>query len=369
MRAEERPGTPETTSITYTRMRRHSLWFVVGVAVAVFVMWTQAGAVRGWTGLLTTGEDSLLRPMIEAQIEGLVVVENEGNDGQIYYGIALDLAGDEVPDLINLAGLRYRRILYSTLASGFGLIEGEVLFWSMVTISALSIGVASAAFADIAHRLRLRPWVMLALLANPSVWLTLHILVPDPLAIALALLAVALALRSNHRLAISALALAALAKEPFLLFAFGLAGWLWFQNRRRLASAYAFLPAIPLAIWTLIVSARIGGGGATTGISFVPLAGILEASSFWSQVPTRELVGTIVTFVVVALGISVGLTRVSALVKWALWPWIALMIIGSVDIWRFGLGTLRIVAPIGILAGLGIAELAHRPQTQVDHPD
>jgi hypothetical protein len=99
------------------------------------------------------------------------------------------------------------------------------------------------------------------------------------------------------------------------------------------------------------------------------LAGILEASSFWSQVPTRELVGTIVTFVVVALGISVGLTRVSALVKWALWPWIALMIIGSVDIWRFGLGTLRIVAPIGIVAGLGIAELAHRPQTQVDRPD
>ena len=335
----------------------HTLWFAVGVLVAVFVMWTQAGAVGGWTGLLTVGEDSLLRPLIEEQIDDPVIVEGEGNDGQIYYGIAADLAGEEVPDLINLAGLRYRRALYPAVSSMFGLLEGEALFWSMVVVSAISIGVASSALAAIGTQLGLSRWVMLALLANPSVWLGLHFLVPDPMAIALALLAIALALRRHDAWAMVCLALSALAKEPFLLFAFGLAGWLWFQGRRRTGFAYAVLPAVPVGVWALIVSARMGGGGETTGVSPIPFGGILEASDFWSQVPTREFVGTILTFIAIALGVVVGLLRVSRLTRSTLWLWIVLMLVGSVDIWRFGLGTLRIVAPIGILAGLGIAEL------------
>jgi hypothetical protein len=338
-------------------LRRHILWFLVAVVVALFVMWTQAGAVGGWTGLLTTGEESLLRPLIEEQIDDVVIVDGEGNDGQIYYGIALDLEGDEIPDLINLAGLRYRRALFPAVSSLFGTLEGEALFWSMVVVSTVSIGVASAALADIGTTLGLSHWVMIALLANPSVWLALHIVVPDPLAIALALLAVALSLRHRHGAAMGLLALAALSKEPFLLFAFGLAGWLWFQRRRRLAVGYAVIPVIPVGVWALIVSARMGGGGSTTGISLVPFKGVIEASDFWSQAPSRELVGTVITFIIIGVGVVVGLMPVSRLVKWTLWPWIILLLLGSADIWRFGLGTLRIVAPIGILAGVGIVEL------------
>ncbi len=44
-------------------------WFLVGVLVAVLLQWLQVSALGGdWTGLVSAGETSTLRPLIEAEL-------------------------------------------------------------------------------------------------------------------------------------------------------------------------------------------------------------------------------------------------------------------------------------------------------------
>ena len=138
--------------------------------MAGFLLWTQAVALGDWTALLTVGEAAEVRTLIEDQIPGLVLVPDEGNDGQIYYAIALDLDAGQVPSLIPQPALRYRRILLPAAASVFGLVDGYPLFWSTVGLVIVATGVATAALHAFLRNRHLPTWAMAGLLLNPGVW-------------------------------------------------------------------------------------------------------------------------------------------------------------------------------------------------------
>ncbi len=224
------PSTPEQTG--YER-RRVGTWFLIGSITGIFLMWTQASAVGGWTGLLSVGEDSLLRPLISTELPDLVAVPNEGNDGQIYYAIALDLGGDSVPPLLNDPELRYQRIAYPFVASLGGLLRGYPLFWAMIGLSIVGLGLAAAGIEELRSLLGVGRWIHLGVVLNPGVWLSVRQLTPDMLGLGLCLAALPLALSKRWFPAVVILSVAALTKESLVLFAGGLALWLIIQRRWR----------------------------------------------------------------------------------------------------------------------------------------
>ena len=216
-------------------LRHLVAWFLIGVVVALLLQWLQVRAVGGdWTGLVNTGRQSALRPLIEAELGPVSTVEQAGHDGQFSYLIAVDPLGrGEAPHLFDHGAYRYRRILLPALAGGFGLWDGEGALAGLIVWSAIGMGLATAAVADLGASFGTRPWVVAGVLANPGVWLSVQLLTPDVLALGLALTGVALWSRASSSLGRGRLALAALAKDQYLLVAFGLAGWEWFRANRR----------------------------------------------------------------------------------------------------------------------------------------
>lgn len=343
---------PRSSSI-----RRHALWFTAGVAVALFQMWAQASAVGGWTGLLSVGEESALRPVIARLIPNLVILDGEGNDGQIYYAVGLDPTGRQLSDLVPDPGLRWRRILHPVISSGFGTIEGKGLFWSMAGTSAAGLGVASLAMRDMLWSLRLSPWAMLGLLAHPGVWLTVKIVTPDAFGLAFGLGAIALALRGRYAWSVAALTCAALSKEPFLVFAAALAAWLWCERRRIIALTAFIVPLLALIAWSAVVDQLIGGGFFVSGNAAWPFMGIIEASRWWPSFSIEQNRQTMMSLVILAVGVLVGFRSKIPVVSWNLWAWISLALITSEWVWRFGNGNLRAFAPIGIFGAMAIAQI------------
>lgn len=332
-------------------------WSLIGTGVALFLMLTQAMALGGWTALLAVGEDAAIRPVIEAEIPGVVLLPDAGNDGQIYYAIALEPFDDEYADLLPESSLRWRRIMLPAVASGFGLVDGVALFWSMTLIVAVSLGIGTAALADIGRSLGLRSWIALALLVHPGVWIGVRLLSPDLPAIALALLAVALALRHRHVGAVVALAAAVLTKEPYLVVACSLGAWSWFKRERLTGISYVLVPAGALIGWSAVVRAMIPGTVFESGNVAWPFMGIVEASRWWPDIATSQNVRTAIALVMVAVAIVIGARyRGHALLHWLLWPWVGLALVTSHWVWRFGNGSLRAFAVIGVFAAMMVAD-------------
>ena len=105
---------------------------------------------------------------------------------------------------------------------------------------------------------------------------------------ALAMLAVSLALRKRTGWAVLALTAAALTKDAYLLFALGLAGWMFLEGERRSAVAVALVPVIPLALWIAWLSWQVGDGSSAKDNFPWPLVGSVESFSEWET--TGDLV-------------------------------------------------------------------------------
>jgi hypothetical protein len=347
------------------RTRQLVAWFLVGVVVAVFLQWLQVRAVGGdWTALVNTGETSTLRPFIEAELGPVTTVKAAGHDGQFSYLIALDpLSRGQTSDLFGDGAYRYRRILLPALGGGFGLLGGKAALVGLIVWSVVGMGLATAAIADLGAGLGTRPWVVAGVLANPGLWLSVQILTSDALAFGLALSGVALWRRGHRSWAVAALALAALAKDQYLLVAISLAGWEWFRNHRRDAVILVAGAAAPLAIWSIWLTGIMGQGFTPRSNLSIPLVGIFEAVPGWAQTGTANL-----TFSLIAIGSLLAATAIlilirSAFVQWLIWPWVVLALISSEWVWHLGNNSLRVFAPLMVFAVLAVA-VPHPRQRQ-----
>jgi hypothetical protein len=299
-------------------------------------MWTQALALGGWTALLTVGESSEIRTLIEEQIPGLVLVPDEGNDGQIYYAIGLDLDASQIPSLIPQPALRYRRILLPAAASLFGLVDGYPLFWSTIALVIVSMGVSSAALHAFLRDRHLPRWAMAGLLLNPGVWLAIRLLTPDTLALSLALVGLAMAGMRKPATAIVLCGLAALAKEPYWLVAGAIGVWFWLEGQRRWAAGFLLLTPLPLGIWTLWVSTRITEAPIEAGNLSLPFLGIIEAASTWPSTPTSDQVYVGFVLLMLAAASVLAWSARNRVLQVLVIPWIVLALVSSEWIWRFG---------------------------------
>lgn len=342
------------TTVPGPRWRRLTGWFLAGVLVAGFALWSQLRTVDGnLTSVLRVGTESDARPFIEEEL-GTLMARGLGHDGQYYYLIARDPFGlDGLPELADDGAYRYRRVLYGWLAGGFGLLPPKAALVGLVLWAMVGFGIATAATADVATLLGARSWAVVGVLGNLGLWLSVQLATADALAIALATLAVSLALRRRTVWMVVALAAAALTKDVYLLFSFGLAGWMFFDGRRLLAVTTVLASAVPLALWIGWLSWQVGNGLSAKDNFSWPLKGLIESLSEWDT--TVDLVQALVALAALLAAIVAVLVTRHRLIGWLTIPWILVALVSSAVVWRDGNNAVRAFAPLWLLAWLGAA--------------
>jgi hypothetical protein len=340
-----------------------TVWFLVGLLAALWLQWTQASTSHGdWTGLISTGVESPMRPAIEHELGAVSLAPRDGHDGQSSFLIAVDpFNRDATGALLDDAAYRYRRILYPLLAGGAGLLPARAALIGLILLAAIGMGLATAAMVGIAERLDVSRWVVLGILANPGIWMSVRLLTSDALALGLALTGLLLWWDRRTVWATAAFALAALAKDQYLLVALSAAGWTWFRGTRRQTVGVAVGAIAPLALWVVWLT-RTMGNAATVKGNFA-LFGFLDAYRVWPTTPTSDqlLIGFVLIGVVAGIVVPLG---GSPLLRWLTWPWVALALITSGWVWNLGNNAARVFAPLWIFVALGLGVLARRHASQ-----
>ncbi len=158
--------------------------------------------------------------------------------------------------------------------------------------------------------------------------------------------------------AVLALALAALAKDQYLMVAAGLAGFEWFRAHRREAVILVAGAATPLVIWSIWLTGTMGQGFTPRSNLSVPLVGIFEAAPGWAQNGAANLTFALITAFGLLLAIVVLYFVRSSFLNWMTLPWVILALISSEWVWKFGNNSLRVFAPLIAFSALGLAILA-----------
>ena len=303
-------------------------------------------------GLLFAGTDQEVHPIVVEQLPDTPVFQGDGHDGQIFYAVGLDLRGDWVPDTLVSAPYRYRRILYPALSGAFGALDGSGLLWGMISIATLSVGAASGAVGAIASMRSLPAWVPIVVILNPGTWLSSRLLTADNLALALGMLAILSFLRRKDIWTIVALAAAALAKEPALAFAVGLAGLGWFNGQKTRAARIVLGAGLPIAAWWAYIALAIGNPLDSGGNVIAPLLGIARSVPVWGFQDVRDWFYLVSVLVGCALSLWV-LVRGQRMWAWLVAPWLAIAAVSSHLVWHLGNNAVRALGPILVLSVLG----------------
>lgn len=343
-------------------------WFFLGVLVAGFALWSQLRTVdNDLAFVLRVGHESGSRQFIEEELGSIPLTEGLGHDGQYSYLIGRDPFGlDGLPDLADDGAYRYRRALYGWLAGGFGLLPPQQLLVGLVFWTVVGFGVAAATTADVAALLGARGWAVVGIVGNLGLWLSVQLATADALAVGLAMLAVSLALRRRTGWAMLALAAAALTKDAYVLFAFGLTGWMFLDGRRRVAVTTLFVSTVPLALWVGWLSWQVGDGLSPKGNFSWPFVGLIESFSEWET--TGDLVQALVAVLALVAATSVVFVVRHRLISWLTIPWILVALVSSVVVWADGNNAVRAFAPLWLLAWLGAAWWVQSRSAAADQP-
>lgn len=322
----------------------------MSAALALVVALAIAVANGGLSGLLTVGEDFPIRDFVVADLGDIQLASGDGHDGQQYYGIARDPLGrGEVPDLVDNPGYRYLHILYPALAGGFGTFPPEMTLVGMLVLAVAGFGLAGSSALMLNHQFRGKVTVAQIAIVNVGLLLAVRFLLPDALALGLALVGVVLAAQGRDRPASAALALAVLTKTVYLVFPLALGAWVWRQARQR-AWWLTLVPALPAAVWTAYVFGRFGAS--TAGNLSLPFVGFFRAIGLWSDVSTGEMVMALAAALLVAIGAALAMFSTERLLRWTLLAWVGVGLISSEFVWEFGNNTLRVLAPLWSMAAV-----------------
>lgn len=338
-------------------------WFLIAFGLGIFIQWNQAMALGDgdFAALLSVGERSALRPAIEEQLGPVPLMPGSGHDGQASFITALDpLARGEAAQHLDHPGYRYRRILYPALAGGFGTLDGRLVVQGLAFWSAAGLALAVAAFKWFTDRFGLPEWTVLAVLVNPGLWLSVKLLTPDTLAFGLAMAGVTLWLNGRHLWAVSALALACLTKEPYLLVVLGLAGWEWSARRHHVHPIRLLSAVLPLVAWSLWLSFTLGRGFDPRGNLAIPFLGIVQAVPRWPASGELWLAASVLGALILT-ALTALITR-STLFAWLAIPWVAVGIVSSPWVWDFGNNAARALAPVFTSAVVGAGLVWHGVQ-------
>jgi hypothetical protein len=340
-----------------SRTWRYLRVFILSTLIALLLQWIQAQAFGGnWTGLLGAGGSASLAPTIQKELGEVIFWEGIGHDGQMNYGIARDLSGEDLPGLLEDEGYRYRRIFYPFVAGMGGVLGPKAVLTGLILWAAIGMGMSGAGLSMVADAFGLNRWVWLAGVANPGLWLSVQLLTVDALAHGLAVLALGVWFSRFRSFSLPLFALASLTKEQYALIGIVLGLWLLFQRRGRESMKVVIATCLPVFVWSAVVSLQMGGG-LSPGANFDwPLRGIVvAATSVWPQADAKDIVYTVVALTALVLAVVGGHVAVSSLLRWMAWSWATLAITASAFVWGLGNNASRAFAPVLTFGVIAIA--------------
>lgn len=219
----------------------------------------------------------------ELRFDEIVYAGGEGHDGKFFFIQASDpfyLEPDENAHLLDRPAYRAQRMLYPTLAGGFGLFPPNLTAWSLLIANVVAVGVGTFLTARVAETLGLSPLFGLAFVVNPAVFVSAVIDTAEVFAMTFLMAAILMVIRRRHLGAAAFFALSALSKETMLVC---VVGWIVYElfETRKLRWEMS-IPFLAVGAWWLYLRVRLGhlpsGGIEPLG---APFEGFIGAVPDW----------------------------------------------------------------------------------------
>lgn len=284
-------------------------------------------------------------------LDEVIPAGGDGHDGKYYFMQAMDpfyLEPGSHADLLDRPSYRAQRMLYPTLAGGFGALPPMATAWNLWGLNMIAIAIGGWLTALLARDMGLSAWFGLAFVFNPGVLISGLIDTAEVLAMVF-FIGAALALgRRRPVMGSVLLTLAALSRETMILAAIGAVVYMWRTEKRVHPSMAA--PFLASIAWWIYLRSRIGYLDSTVQdiqAVGVPFRGFYDAVQRWMTRPET----------LVDLLMGVVLLVVSLLVAWHAWrrpsllgymtagfALIAVTMVG--DVWKFYFDASRALAPV-----------------------
>jgi hypothetical protein len=283
-----------------------------------------------------------------------------GHDGKYYFMQAMDPFFD-TPEVhathLDRPTYRAQRMVYPTLAGGFGLFSPSATAWNLLVINLVALGIGTWLTSLLAKELGLSPWFGLAFLLNPGVLVSSMIDTAEVLAMLFVVAAALLLLRDRVVASAAFLTLAALTRETMLLATIGAIAYLW-HTRRRVPGVFV-VPFVATGAWWLFVRAKLGHldeGIQDTEALGLPFKGFFDALETWLATPGSEVdVMMGVLLLVSSILVAFRAVKDRSLLGLMAAGFVVLAVLMVEAVWRFYFDASRALVPVLTVYILSVA--------------
>ncbi|HUP15459.1 MAG TPA: hypothetical protein VM848_05345 [Acidimicrobiia bacterium] len=280
-------------------------------------------------------------------------VENRpgrGHDGRFFFVQANDpwlLEPHRHAAVLDRPVYRSQRMLYPTLASGFGLLEPWGAVWGLLAVSVVTISAGTYATALVARGMGASAWWGLAFGFNIGVVSELLVGGGGHLGFALVMFSIAAIQRGRLGWSVAALSGAVLAREVMLVATAGIVVWLWRQVGPKAALIHAVVPGAVVAAWAMYVRSRIGWMSGLAEVEEIgwPFVGFVQALEFWPNRPLSFAVGVAVLALLAVFTLRF-IRSPGSLVGYAAIGFVPLAVLLTLQVWFNYFDITRAVSPV-----------------------
>ena len=239
---------------------------------------------RSISGFFLIGETFPKSPYLNTE-EVILAKKEGGYDGQMFLSLAFDPLMNHEGTITALDNPRYRakRILLPALAYLLGFGVYQLIPWLIVLINSMGIFLIYNLYSKLLIVPKKQCFFALAI---PGLWIVLRISTAEIIANLLVLYSYYLLQNNKDNISFTVLALACLAKETMLIFAFSYGlKYLFEKDYKKISSM--FICFIPFYFWHFYLIYRFGleGNYGETGNFTYPFYGVLEK---WSILINQE---------------------------------------------------------------------------------
>jgi hypothetical protein len=305
------------------------------------------------TIFLKFGEDSPETEYGLDHFDDLVIAPFFGHDGKYYLMQAMDpfyLNPAEHAGYLDRPTYRAQRMVYPTVAGGFGLLPATVTAWSLLLVNLVVVGIGSGVTAMVARLLGLNPLFGLAFALNPGVFLSTILDTTEAVALAALMTSIYFVLRNHVVPASVAMTVAVLSRETMVLAAVGLVAYLWSQRRSAPLRWQLVLPFAVPAAWWLYLRIRIGYLSEVvqdTSAIGLPVQGFIDTMRFWLANPGNLAdIATGITLMFIAIAVIVRCLRAPTLLSWMAVGHAGIAVVMTMPVWEAYFDSVRVLAPL-----------------------
>lgn len=355
-------------------LRSPVLWVAVVsvLSVSLVALRIYVDSDNDITAFVAFGEDDRVTAGYGREVLGREVYLRDGlgHDGRFFFIQANDpllLEPEQNALFLDRPVYRSQRMLYPTLAGGFGVLSPDAVAWALLAVNLAAMGAGAWAVGEIARELGGSPWWGLAFPLNVGLISEMSIDGAGVLAAAAAFGAIALLMKGRVTGGVVLVVAAALSREAMLLVAAGAALWLWRRDERREAALMAVAPVAAVGLWAVFLRLRLDSGSGLSEVQEIgwPFVGVTRAFSSWIGDPIDLAVGVVLLLLLVLFARRALVS--DTLLGWSTVGFVALALLLTEQVWRNYFDITRAVAPI-LTAFVLLVFLGGRELKSEEHP-